>query len=299
MSYKDTHGFAERLLRSAKKHRMKVAIGIDQPNPSIAKWLKAANKIADVTVVGKKIPGLKNIPLAEPQDIADKMIELLDAKTVDALVRGQVHPRTLFLPLFERMGMRMSYFNGKGQQSVCMVQNTKTKRFFVIATAELGQGYNLEQKKFEALAMAKFLKSYGIAPYVGVMTMRRAKPKKAKSLPGFKQHPIIDETYKYAEIVTDYLRKQGIKADMFNIEYETAINAGVNIILPPLGAIGNAFTRSLAFLSDTWEIVDMSTPHFKPLVVQHSFKTGTGKLFHNAIIAAAAEAVQKKYHFKA
>ena len=113
-----------------------------------------------------------------------------------------------------------------------------------------------------------------------------------------KTRDIIDESYNYSEQLLDYLKKQNIKADFFNIEYETAVDAGVNIILPPIGAVGNAFSRSLVFFSDTWEGVAMSTPHFRPLIIQHSFKTGHGNLFYNVIIAAAAEAVQKKYHIK-
>lgn len=296
MKNKNTHGFAARLLTLAKKHRMKIAIGIDQPNAEIIKGLREAKKIVDLVVVGKRIPGFECIELSEPQQIAEKQIELADKHYVDAVVRGQIHPRFIFLPLFQRMGMESSYFSGEKQESVCVFENKKTKRFFVLATAELGQGYNLEQKKFEAMAMVKFLKQYGITPYVGVMAMRRGRPKNAKPIKGFKQHSIIDQTYDYAEELLEYLKKNGIKSDFFNIEYETAINAGVNIIIPPLGAIGNAFARSLVFLSDSWEAIDMSTPHFRPLIMQHSFKTGHGRLFYNVIIAAAAEAVQKKYH---
>lgn len=298
MQNKNTHGFAARLLTLAKKHRMKIAIGIDQPNQEIVKNLKAAKKIADLVIVGKKLSGFECIELGEPGEIANKLIELADTHYVDAVVRGQIHPRFLFLPLFQRLGMKSSYFTGEKQESVCVFENKKTKRFFVLSTAELGQGYNLEQKKFEAMAMVRFLKGYGITPYVGVMAMRRGRPKNAKPIKGFKQHPLIDQTYGYAEELLKYLKKRGIKCDFFNIEYETALGAGVNIIIPPIGAVGNAFARSLTFLSESWEGISMSTPHFRPLIMQHSFKTGHGKLFYNIIIAAAAEAVQKKYQVK-
>lgn len=298
MQNKNTHGFAARLLTLAKKHRMKVAIGIDQPNPGIIKHLKQAKKIADIVIVGKKLSGFEGFALSEPQAIANKLLELLDSHYVDAVVRGQIHPRFLFLPIFQRMGMELSYFNGEKQVSMLIFENKKTKRFFILGTAELGQGYNLEQKKYEAREMAKYLKSWGIKPYVGVMSMRRGKPKNAKPIKGYKPDPLIDKNYKYGEALVEYLKKQGVKADFFNIEFETAVEAGVNIIIPSIGQVGNAFSRSLVFFSENWEAISMLPLHFRPLIIQHTFKTGHGKLFYNVIIAAAAEAVQKKYNLK-
>lgn len=298
MQNKNTHGFADKLLALAKKHRMKVAIGIDQPNPEIIKRLRQVKKIVDLVVVGKKISGFECFEISEPQEIADKLLNLLDSHYVDGVVRGQIHPRLLFLPLFQRMGMESSYFNGKKQVSMLIFENKKTKRFFVLGSAELGQGYDPEQKKYEAMEMAKYLKSWGIKPYVGVMSMRRGKPKNAKPIKGYNPDPLIDKNYEYGEALVEYLKKRGVKADFFNIEFETAVEAGVNIIIPSIGQVGNAFARSLVFFSADWEIVSMLPLHFRPLIVQHTFKTGHGKLFYNVIIAAAAEAVQKKYHIK-
>jgi predicted methyltransferase MtxX (methanogen marker protein 4) len=196
------------------------------------------------------------------------------------------------------MGRELSYFNGEKQVSMLIFENKKTKRFFVLGTAELGQGYDLEQKKYEAMEMAKYLKGWGIEPYIGVISMRRGKPKDAKPIPGYQPDPLIDKNYEYGEALVGYLKEKGVKADFFNIEFETALDAGVNIILPSIGQVGNAFSRALVFFSENWEAVSMLPLHFRPLIIQHTFKTGHGRLFYNVIIAAAAEAVQKKYYIK-
>lgn len=294
----NTHNYFAKLKALAKKRRVRIAIGIDKVSPDIVRSINRAKAFADITVVGTKVPGVKNIPLVEPQEIADTLLALLDNHDVDALVRGQIHPRFLFLPVFRRLGMELSYLNGIGQHTVAVFENAKTKRFFALGSVELTQGYDLQQKKSEALAIVHFLKEYGYTPYVGIMAMRRGRPKNAKPLPGFKPNPIIDQTYRYSELLLAFLRRHRIKADLFNIEYETAVDAGVNIIIPPLGAIGNAFARSLIFFSDKWEVISNVPLHFRPLVIQHSFKTGKGRLFYNMIIAAAAEAVKRRYHKK-
>ncbi len=274
----------------AVRRRRTVAIGIDQPTQDIVHQLKAVNRLAHVVVVGCKIRGIDSVPQTGSEQIAETLRTLLDTGAVDAVVRGQIHPRFLFLPLFRNMGMERSYLDGKGQVSALVFEHVRTKRFFVLSSAELSQGYDLEQKKFEALTIANFLKGYGIQPYVGIMTMRRGRPKNAKPIKGFRPNPIIDQTYLHAELLHAYLTQRRIRSDMFNIEYETAIEAGVNLIVPPLGAIGNAFARALTFFSENWEIVCASTLHFRPKIYQQCFKTGKGKMFYNLILAAAAEA---------
>ncbi len=284
----NTHGISSIIYSDAKKHRRRVVVAIKSADKTAIAYLKKVKRIVDVTIVGQRIPGFTSFEMTEEADMGLKMIELLEDGKVDAIVRGSVHPRYLFLPLFQKTGEEMSYFTGKDKTTIVIFEHVKTKRFFALTSVDLWQGFDIKQKKKEALENAHFLKTMNIEPYVAVMAMRRAKPKGARRPKGYTPVDIVEKSCKDAEATSAYLRKQGIKADLFDIEYDNALKAGANIIVPPIGPIGNAFARSLCFFTDEWELISAPSLHFSPLAIEDGFKAGVGKSYYNHIISAAA-----------
>lgn len=287
---KNTHNFSKKLISLSKKKKITVGIGLFNPDKEAIKYLRLAKEIVDVVLVGSKIKGFESYVASNEEEAANKLIELLDSKKIGAIVRGQIHPRYLCFPLLGRIGKERSCLDGSGKIMPVIFENKKTGRFFILASADLTQGFDIRQRKMEIIGMVNYLVKNGVTPYVGIMTMRRPKPKNAKKINGFNPFPIVEQTFKYAEITSKFLVGRGVRSDLFYIEYETAIKAGVNIIIPPIGPIGNAIARTLVFLSDEWEMIGAPALHYKPYTIEEVFKTASAKIFYNNIISAAASA---------
>ena len=283
----NTHYFSKILEQLAKKKRVKVAIGIQEWNDQDTSFFKKAEEYADIVFVGKEIPGFACYPAATQEEVGAKLIALMDSGEVDAVVRGQIHPRNIILPLFRRMGKEKSYFTGQGRIGPIVFENKNTGRFFVLSTADLYQGFDFAQKKLEAFGMVAYLRAQGIEPHVAVMAMRRGKPANAQVISDMQTVPIIEETFEDSERLLGLLKDEGVHAEFFNIEYETALKSGANIIIPPIGPVGNAIARTLTFFSGEWEMIAAPALHFRPLALEETFKTSSAKELYPHIIAAA------------
>lgn len=288
---KNGYDYLSRINKLARKKICRVGVVVFNANKDSENYLKKANKIVDVVVIGSKIKGLECYDIKDEKLAGEKVIKLLDDKSIDALVRGQLHPRPLFFPLCQKMGKgELAYFDGSMRVNALIFENKKTKRFFILTGVDLMSDVTFEQKMTEVKKMIKYTKDIGIKPYVAIMTMRRSKPKDAKPIKGLKEFSIIEENYQHMEkIYNEFKKDQKIKIGMFNIEYETAVEAGANLIIPPIGPVGNAFARSLCFFSGDWELISAQALQFRPYIIQEGFKTANGKAFYNHIIAAAAD----------
>lgn len=86
----ESSNIPQTFLERAKKQKRKIGITIMRPIPETIESLKKASDYADLTVIGAKIEGFKNI-VEEDQDKASSLlIKLLKEQKIDGLVRGQV-----------------------------------------------------------------------------------------------------------------------------------------------------------------------------------------------------------------
>lgn len=293
---KNCYGMAAKIMSEARRKRKRIGIVVFQTNNDVVKHLRLADRIAKVVVIGKKIKGLESYAISDPEVAGKRVINMLDNKEIDGLVRGQLHPRPLMLPLCKRLGSELKYFDGSMRINPFTFEHRKTHRFFILCGVDLMSGISYPQKRREVLTMVKHVKEIGLTPNVALMAMRRSKPKNAKPIKGLREFPIIEESYGYAEKIFSELKRKKIKAGMYNIEYETAIKAGANIVVPPIGPVGNAFGRSLMFFSENWQLIRSQALMFRPYNIEDGYKTSNGKDFYWNIISAAATANARKPH---
>jgi len=231
-------------LKKAKQQRRKIGIVIAKPIPETIKSLKKASQYASLIVITPtKIKGLDCIVEKKIDKASRILVTLLKKGEVNGIVRGQAKDSTT-LKLFFKI------FNKKEIPANRKVYGTllkKGNKIIALGTASIYQGLNLADKKYEADQIIKYLTNLNIKPKIAVMSARRNTSIKNKFL-------MIERLHQQAEKLVKYLNQKGYQAKNYAFEYETAINDGCNLILCPLGIVGNAFLRALIYLGG-WQII--------------------------------------------
>src|SRR5664280_1372559 len=77
--------------RHALRFRRRIAIGAIRVTPPLIASLAEAKKVADVVVVGADIPGFESWREEGEEAACDRMVAMLEAGQVNAMVRGQIY----------------------------------------------------------------------------------------------------------------------------------------------------------------------------------------------------------------
>ena len=231
-------------LKQAKRNRRKIGIAIMRPIPETLQSLKKTSAYADLVVVGAKVAGFENIVETDQDKASAILIDLLKAKKVDAIVRGQVKDSTTLDIFFEKFGMTPIPSNRK---VFIGILHKKPYTFFV-SSCSIYQGMTLEDKIFEIEKIISHMREdFGIEPKIGIMSSLRPSSKVGK-------YPALDEVARLNTALCVYLQKKGYDAKEYYFEYETAVWEGCNLIVPSMGLVGNAWLKALLYLGG-WELI--------------------------------------------
>lgn len=219
-------------LLAKKGEKPTIAIGITKPIASVVASLKAARAYAHIVIVGSPVKGFESV---KSTTVEDELISLYAAKKVDGIVRGQADAFKLRDALCRAFGYASSDF-----VDIALVGDLRGHAY-CLGPVSQGQGWTREQKIIAVKGMAHVLRDLGISPKVGVLTAVR---------PGSRgRNFFLDLSYEVADDCVQWCVKKKIDANNYNIELETALEDGCNIIIPPNGIAGNQMLRMSTFVA--------------------------------------------------
>lgn len=263
-------------LNKAKKRKRKIGIGIINPRPSVLRGLKQAKKYADLTIVGRRIPGFKNIPARTDDEASQKLVSLLKNREIEGLVVGQLKASYTYHEFCRQFKKPEESLEEK--ICACVIQSPNGWSF-VSGSPSLYQGMTLNYKIKETERLAKYIKEeLGLEPKIAVMASRRPSGQAGK-------YPIIEEDFQRAEELTKYLLRKSYNVKNFYIEYEKAMEWGANLIMPPFGIVGNTIFRVLTYLAG-WQLIN--TTFLDTGEVYEGGSRNENDYFNHIVVAVAA-----------
>lgn len=231
---KPMHQILNRIEKIARQRRAKIAIGVLRPNPEIISELKKGSKYADLTIVCKKpIRGLKCIALGEKEeaDYSDAVIELLETKKVEGIVRGHVK----FGQFLARFMQKYGYT--KHLEGIALQRDILDREWFWTSGDPFDFSEVPEHKIRQIEECAYYMRRIlGMEPMIGVLagdfTFDRGDDR------------WIDQTIHNAEYVVKVLADEGYKIKNYAHLIDEAV-ANSNLLVTINGSQGNFLYRAL------------------------------------------------------
>lgn len=218
----------------AHKKRAKIGIGLLKTSPSVIRSLKKAQEFCDITVIGKKVAGFKHIP-ATQQTIEQVELKTLLGKKIQALIRGQADAFK-----FEDWLAKLGGYDRRNMPGAMLIIDAFERAFFTTSGSH-PDGWTIRSKKMQIDELLAVVKSFGLTPKIGFRTLVR---------PGsVGRNWFFDQSWEQAEFLAQHYTKLGYQAKNYNIEIETAIADGVNLMVFSDGATGNIFGRAIQFFT--------------------------------------------------
>jgi len=264
-----------------KLGRPKIAFGMLESNPVIEESLRRGEECADLVLVSdQEIPGFKTVVAEKPEH---KIVDMLLSGEVDGIVRGTIDDFTTFYYYCEKTGFDRYKGINPGLVETPEVETSSGKRKyqFFLSLASNPEGWELEEKIYLTEGIAEFMKNLGWEPKIGFFTSVR---------PGsVGKNPKMDGTWRDAEKCVKYFKAKGYNAINYNIETNTAVEDGANLLTPVNGMVGNQMFRMVLLCGGKILIA----PHINfPHVYEDCSRTEKDFLWH--IKYAAAWANMKK-----
>jgi putative methanogen marker protein 4 len=202
---------SDALEKAAGKKRVRVAIGAGRDRDRVLRAAEEAGEFAEVVVADK-----------------ESLLDMLKSGEVDAAVRGTLDAADIMAGLRERF----KGFVGRG----AVIEAAGYS--FLLSPVGIDEGRSWQERAAMAREGMGLLSALGIRPKVGVLSAGRAGDRG--------RQPWVDATLEEAGMI---VRDIGEGAGDYSILMEEALADGANIIVPPLGVIGNYIFRSLVLVA--------------------------------------------------
>lgn len=223
----------ELIMKRASLTRRRIGIGIlpENLNESI-KYYNQAIKYAEII----------------PCSSYDKLLDLLDKKEIEGIVRGQLDSS---YELFNKLGEKY-YF--KKDFRVSIIKDVNCKIFFLGPTS-IRWNHCLEDKKQYISRVINHMKDFMILDdeiKIAVLLpmhqndiIELKDSKKLLDRESIKQLKLLEQAGRDNEDLINYLTNQGYHAKNYDNRIERALDDNVNFIVPFNGIYGNAISRAL------------------------------------------------------
>lgn len=233
---------SEKILEFAKKGRARVAIGLVKTNSEIVASLHRAVECADIIVVGEEIRNISNVIISNnsphrEQLIAEKLVDMLVNKDIDAVIRGNIVASKILPLLAKRFGY------DKVLRSA-ILKDVKGREFF-LTPAAVTEGNFVKERLCMAVKTAKFAQGMGIVPKIAVL--------QTGDTHGLSEY--VEQSIDEADYIAGELSKLGYQVCFKGYAIEKAVEA-CNLIISRNGIVGNAIWRSIIGLGGVQEIGD-------------------------------------------
>lgn len=252
----------------------KIGIGVLVRWPELENNLKLHSNLVDMVLVSKvEIPGFNTIVSDKPEQT---LVDLLINNEVEGIIRGTLDDFTCFSYYCFKTG-----YDKESSVNPGLMETPDGKMFF-LSPASNPEGWLMEEKKKIVIGITAFMKEFGMVPKVAFFTGVR---------PGsVGKNPKMDQTWYDAEALTKYFNEQGIEAKNYNIELDTAIKEGSNLIVPANGMIGNQIFRAIHACGGRVLICPrVGLPH----VYEDDSRTETDYEWHIKYVVAAINNLKK------
>lgn len=224
----------------ANKKRNKIGVGIAKATPRVRESLKAVAKIAEITVVGEKVPGLNHVA----SKTIGPLIKMVRDKKVDGMVRGNFDALDFYSAVRKIMKhegqilqVGLMKLNG-----IKMIDEEKTGVFAPIMTSPSNERTCADKIKQIDLHV-KFFEEYGIEPKIGLLSA-------GKPIDIEEAIPEIDRTLTEAEFLVNWYTKKGYFVKHYNHQIEYAVGE-CNIVVMQNAIAGNLAAHVMLYLGTT------------------------------------------------
>lgn len=232
--------FTEKVEELVKLGRPHIAFGLNVPDAEILESLERAKQYADITLVGSEaIKDIKGFEIITSDDPNRKIIDILLADEVDGMVRGTLDTHITYEYYQEKTGEDVLF-------EPALIQATNGHQFFM-APVSNREAWDLEEKLQQVIGTAKFIKEWGVEPKVAITTGIRIPTYERKKDVKDGWVGMLNKTHEDAEHLVAELKKEGIGAKNYEIESNTALKDGCNLLIAPNGMVGNQMFRMLLF----------------------------------------------------
>lgn len=247
--------------------RIRLAIGISNPTPSIIESLKLGSNNVDLTIVGASLDGFNCNTSQTPEA---ELVTLLKGGSVDGIIRGQLDALKLRDQVCSELGYTKEDLYELG------VIEDKEGRVFSMVPCVNSQGWTVESKQALIMESIKLHTKLNLPCKVALLTSVR---------PGSRgRNEMLDVTWDQAEKLVAWCVSLEIDAKNYNIELEKALDEGCTIVVMQNGMVGNAVLRALLFAGGA-QAVGFTLSPMREVVVE---SLRNEKNFLNYILFAAA-----------
>lgn len=233
--------FNEKVEQFAKRNKVNIAFGLQDPDAQILESLVRAKEYAEITLVGPKaIENIKGFHLEINDTPEERLAAMLAHDEVEGIVRGTIDDFKTFEAYQKLTSGEKTTF------SPAVLEDPKGRQFMITAASN-PEDWSKEDRLQHVLLNCEFMRDWGIEPNVAVLTGERHEtyPRRKHIRDGVVG--ILNKTYEDAEWIVEECAKKGFRAKNWAIDLNPAVEAGANIICPVNGMVGNQMFRVLLF----------------------------------------------------
>jgi predicted methyltransferase MtxX (methanogen marker protein 4) len=223
----------------------RIGFGLRLLNDDLLRNLIRCQKYAQIVLFGPAtISGAKGFEVV----IDDEPEKILARHLFEGRIEGAIRGTLDSLLIRETYAALAGRDPEKDAELHALMENAHGCHFF-LSTISNPTGWRIEDKIFSCEALSQFLKTQlKVKPKVGCLTglTKESYIRKKEIRDGMQGE--LNQNFEDAEVVVAHLNAKGIEAKNYNIEIESAIKDGCNIIVPPNGMAGSLIFRTLALL---------------------------------------------------
>ena len=215
-----------------------IAFGLEKIDNQIIASLKKSRRYAEIILVCpptiKDIAGFKIVIAEKPEE---KIAEMLWNNEVEGIVRGTIDDFKTY-EAYQKMSGENDLMNpgimddGQGRQ-------------FFLSPVSNPEAWDKEDRLSIARQIAEFMRYWELVPKIAVFAGVRhdTYPRRKDIREGVVG--ILNKTYEDAEYIVAELKKDGYEAKNWSIDLNPAVEAGVNVVIPVNGMVGNQIFRAM------------------------------------------------------
>ena len=232
-------GFESRVEELAAKRKPKIGFGLGAVDQSVLDGLEKCKRWADITLVGpESIGAIDTFETIVSSDPESEIARLLVEGRFECIIRGTVDDFRTYEAYEKLMGETYP------DSSIALFENNLKRRFF-LACVSNPQDWSKEDRLVAARNYVRFAEEWQIPARVAVYTGVRHETYERKKEQTEGVVGILNKTYEDAEWIVAELKKDGLEAKNWAIDFDVALKEGYNIHVSVNGMVGNQMFRIL------------------------------------------------------
>jgi len=214
----------------------KVGFGLAEYDPEIVDDLLACTDLADLVLVMPTIENrVPDFDCVFSEDPCKKLAEMLVGGVVDGVIRGTIDDQRTVDAYVKLTGETPG-------PEVSLLRMPNGEEFLLSPVSNV-DGWSKESRLDSAISMADFARSFGVKPFCGISSGMRSETYGRRKNRPEAHHQSLSRTFEDANWIVDQLQSRSIPAKNIEVDINTAIIGGVNVVVPVNGMVGNQIAR--------------------------------------------------------